>query len=243
MEKRDNTGKRLRRELPAAHAPRRGAFWLGHSHRGGCAVGGAVRSGVPSGRRGLWSIGIAYIAYDTLLLAFVVWQTLPLRRTTPPQPATGGPSVGVLIAAYDEAPVLPATLRALLAQTEPPEEIVVADDGSATTPRRCWKPSSVTAVRRCGCCDCRTAARPPLLNSALLAVDTDVVVTMDADTLPEPDAIAAHPPRLRGRPRPGGGGRRAQSRCAGGRSATGHFSGSRPTSTSATSSPATHGCG
>src|ERR1700739_3260228 len=39
---------------------------------------------------GLWSVGIAYIAYDTLLLAFVLWQTLPLRRPTRTRPTAAG---------------------------------------------------------------------------------------------------------------------------------------------------------
>lgn len=108
---------------------------------------------------GLWSIGIAYIGYDTLLLAFVIWQTLPLRHPGLPRSTSGGPTVGVLIAAYNEAPVLPTTLRALLTQTRPPEEIVVADDGSAddTAARACrtvhvhsaaahWRVAGVVAV-------------------------------------------------------------------------------------------------
>jgi cellulose synthase/poly-beta-1,6-N-acetylglucosamine synthase-like glycosyltransferase len=140
---------------------------------------------------GRWSIGIAYIAYDTLLLAFVMWQTLPLRRPTRPRPSAGGPTLGVLIAAYNEARVLPATLRALLAQTEPPEKIIVADDGSGD--------DTVTVLGAAfgdRCPSLRVLRLPhrgkaAALNSALLAADTDVVVTMDADTLPAPDAIAA----------------------------------------------------
>jgi hypothetical protein len=60
---------------------------------------------------GSWSVGIAYIAYDTLLLAFVMWQTLPMRQAAQRQSASGGPTLGVLIAAYNEASVLPTTLR------------------------------------------------------------------------------------------------------------------------------------
>jgi len=39
-------------------------------------------------------------------------------------------SVGVIVAAHNEAKVLPATIAALLAQTDPPDAIVIADDGS-----------------------------------------------------------------------------------------------------------------
>ena len=140
---------------------------------------------------GLWSIGIAYIAYDTLLLAFVMWQTLPLRHAALPQSPSGGPTLGVLIAAYNEASVLPATLRALLTQTRPPEEIVVADDGSDDDT------AAVLDAEFGDRCPSLRVLRLPhhgkaaALNAALLAVDTDVVVTMDADTLPARDAIAA----------------------------------------------------
>ena len=36
----------------------------------------------------------------------------------------------MIVAAYNEATVLPATLAALLGQDDPPDEIVIADDGS-----------------------------------------------------------------------------------------------------------------
>jgi cellulose synthase/poly-beta-1,6-N-acetylglucosamine synthase-like glycosyltransferase len=140
---------------------------------------------------GLWSVGIAYIAYDTLLLAFVMWRTLPLRHAAQRQSTSGGPTLGVLIAAYNEAPVLPKTLRALLAQTRPPEEIVVADDGSDDDT------AAVLNTEFGAHCPSLRVLRLPhrgkaaALNAALLAVNTDVVVTMDADTLPAPDAFAA----------------------------------------------------
>lgn len=140
---------------------------------------------------GLWSIGIAYIAYDTLLAAFVVWQTLPVRRATRPPPVSGEPTVAVLIAAFNEAPVLPATVRALLAQSNPPEQIVLADDGSA---------DATAAVLAAEFGDRHPSLRrlqlphkgkAAALNAALMTVDTDVVITIDADTLPAPDAIVA----------------------------------------------------
>ena len=140
---------------------------------------------------GLWSIGIAYIGYDTLLLAFVLWQTLPLWRARQPQPTSGSPTVGVLIAAYNEAAALPATLRALLAQTEPPEQIVVADDGSDDDTAAVLKAEFGDRYPSLRLLRLPHHGKAAALNSALLAVDTDVVVTMDADTLPEPDAISA----------------------------------------------------
>ncbi|HEX7907189.1 MAG TPA: glycosyltransferase, partial [Paraburkholderia sp.] len=81
-----------------------------------------------------WSTGIAYVVYDTLLLAFVTWKTLPLMRPTPPlEPdfdARNLPGMGVIVASHNEATVLPVTLAALLRQTHGPAQIVIADDGS-----------------------------------------------------------------------------------------------------------------
>lgn len=144
---------------------------------------------------GLWSIGIAYIGYDSLLLVFVLWQTLPLRRPARPARSAGPtacrPTLAVLIAAYGEAAVLPATLHALLDQTEPPEEIVVADDGSDDDTLAVLDAEfddrypSLTLLRL------PHRGKAAALNSALLAVSTEVVVTMDADTLPAAGAIAA----------------------------------------------------
>ena len=71
-----------------------------------------------------WSTGIAYVVYDTLLLAFVTVKTLPLMRPlTPLDPASDQrslPSMGVIVASHNEAAVLPVTLAALLRQVARP---------------------------------------------------------------------------------------------------------------------------
>ena len=65
-----------------------------------------------------WSTGIAYVLYDTLLLAFVTVKTWPLiRRSLPAHRSVDSatlPSMGVIVAAHNEAGVLPVTLAALL---------------------------------------------------------------------------------------------------------------------------------
>ena len=85
-----------------------------------------------------WATGLAYIAYDTVLLVFVGWQTRALLR--PPPTAVPGArtaeTLAVVVAARNEAAVLPQTIRALLAQAEPPDAIVIADDGSTDASAR-----------------------------------------------------------------------------------------------------------
>jgi glycosyltransferase involved in cell wall biosynthesis len=39
-------------------------------------------------------------------------------------------TIGVVVPAYNRAALLPATLDAIIAQTHPPSEIIVVDDGS-----------------------------------------------------------------------------------------------------------------
>lgn len=143
---------------------------------------------------GMWSVGIAYIAYDTALLAFVLSHTLPMLRAAPAVTTTTLPTLSVLIAAYNEAAVLPTTVRGLLAQTDPPECIVIADDGSdddtaAMLTEQFELPGGRYPTLRW--LRLPRGGKAAALNAALQAVDTDVVVTMDADTLPAPGAIAA----------------------------------------------------
>jgi hypothetical protein len=40
----------------------------------------------------VWAIGIAYILYDTVLLAFTAWNIRDLRAGNPPPLVEGGPS-------------------------------------------------------------------------------------------------------------------------------------------------------
>ena len=155
-----------------------------------------------------WSIGLAYVGYDTVLLAFVFVQTLPLARSrprAPVEPVDGPPvTLGVLVAAHDEAAVLPVTLKALFEQTEAPDLVVVADDGSTDDtaallarefglePPELGRLSAPSPA----CPSLRwlrlpQGGKPAALNQAILLADTELVLTVDADTLLEPDAIAA----------------------------------------------------
>ena len=88
-----------------------------------------------------WTIGLVYISYDSLLLGFMVVssQVAVMRKDRqrkvaptliPPLTAGKRPTLTVLICARNERLVLPECLRALTAQTEPADEIIVLDDGS-----------------------------------------------------------------------------------------------------------------
>ncbi len=151
-----------------------------------------------------WSAGLAYIVYDTLLLAFVFWQTLTLLRPGKACAPEGRlPPVAVLVAAHNEAASLPVTLAALLAQTHPAQTIVIADDGSndATASllqdRYGLVPSPGALSEPSRACPTLRWLRLPhggkarALNVACALIDTELVLTVDADTLLEPGALRA----------------------------------------------------
>ncbi len=150
-----------------------------------------------------WSTGIVYVGYDTLLLGFVFWQTLPLLRLPAAAPDAARPTLGVIVASRNEAGILPRTLDRLFAQTDAPDQIVVADDGSTdgtaallagyglTTPPlgALGRPSSTYPTLRWLRLPHGGKARA--LNQAITQLQTDTVLTVDADTLLHPGAIAA----------------------------------------------------
>ena len=76
-----------------------------------------------------WAPGLVYVAYDLILAAIVFAATRP--AIVAPQTAGPRPTLAAIVAAHNEAAALPPTLRALLAQTDPPDLILIADDGSA----------------------------------------------------------------------------------------------------------------
>ncbi|HEV3105944.1 MAG TPA: glycosyltransferase family 2 protein, partial [Trinickia sp.] len=152
-----------------------------------------------------WSVGIAYVLYDTMLLAFVAFKSLPLLK-----PAAQGPrnvqlpTLGVVVAAYNEAAVLPVTLRGLLEQNSAPAQIVIADDGSTddtaallTREYGLVQPAqgqlSAPSSRYSSLRWLRLphAGKACALNAAITLLDTDMVLTVDADTRLAPDACAA----------------------------------------------------
>ncbi len=152
-----------------------------------------------------WSIGMVYIGYDTALLAFVFWQTRGLARRPPTiLRKRARVSLGVIVAARNEATVLPVTLAALFEQSEPPDLIILADDGSTDETATLLETTFGLVRPKIGTIGAPSALHPSLrwlrlpqggkptaLNAAILLTDTTLVLTVDADTLLERHAIAA----------------------------------------------------
>jgi glycosyltransferase involved in cell wall biosynthesis len=178
--------------------------WVSRMIHGSVLVFWALLLLAPFGLRGVWtwSAGLAYVTYDTLLLIFTFWQTLPLARRRQPAAVVGARvSVGVIVAARDEALVLPTTLAALLGQSDPPDRILLADDGSTDDTSRVLaalyglEPPPLgevdTAREDLHWLRLAGGGKARAMNAALPLIDTDVVITVDADTLLHVDAIAA----------------------------------------------------
>jgi cellulose synthase/poly-beta-1,6-N-acetylglucosamine synthase-like glycosyltransferase len=191
----------------ATQSPRRSpppTPWASTAIHGAVVVLWIALLGAPFGLHGVWvwSAGLVYITYDTLLLVFTFWQTLPLLKGVRTPPAEGARvSLAVIVAARDEALVLPVTLEALLAQSDPPDRILIADDGSTDATAEVLArlygleppplgemaigPGRIHWLRLGG------GGKARAMNTALSLIDEDVVLTVDADTLLEAHAIAA----------------------------------------------------
>ena len=154
-----------------------------------------------------WSAGIVYVCYDTLLILFVFRQSLGLlrpRARPAGAPVTERPQLAAVIAARNEASVLPLTIRRLLEQSDPPDLIVVADDGSTDGTQAAMAqhfglscpPLGRSVETRLANTTLRWlrlthGGKARALNAALPLADADIVLTIDADTLLAQDAIAA----------------------------------------------------
>ena len=157
-----------------------------------------------------WLVGLVYIAYDSVLLSFMVISSrLAVRsrercvRTAPPPGPR--PTVTVLVCARNERLVLPECLRHLHAQTEPADEIIILDDGSTDSMIEWLTREYDLTFERRGNGELGTSKRLPALkvrskpnsgkadtlNQGWQMAQGEIVVTLDADTYVEPGAIAA----------------------------------------------------
>lgn len=150
-----------------------------------------------------WSLGVAYILYDTILLGFTAAQIFKLRQTFSNTPARR-PTLAVIIAAHNEAAVLGTTIAHLRKQQDPPDLIVIADDGSNDSTAEALHRLYGLTPPPLGAISAPAPKLPTLkwarlphagkaraLNQTIRLVDTDLVFTVDADTLLDPGAVRA----------------------------------------------------
>jgi len=138
--------------------------------------------------------GIAFIFVAGILLVggrALIVGVLALIEKLRPEPADHPeyqPEVTVLIPAYNEESVIVDTVRSALASTYPKLEILVIDDGS--------KDRTAELVRAHFSRDSRVRlilqsnhGKPSALNHGLSEAIGEIVVSIDADTIVDPDAV------------------------------------------------------
>lgn len=149
-----------------------------------------------------WLVGIAYIVYESWLTGrlFASSRRAVLTATTTAQ--RGEPvAITVLIAARNERSGMPATLEELARQVRPGDEVLVIDDGS-TDDTLAWLEQAYALVWEGDLA--HSTSHPFLrvqrqpnrgkarsLNTALSLTSAPVVMTIDADTLPDAGALDA----------------------------------------------------
>jgi cellulose synthase/poly-beta-1,6-N-acetylglucosamine synthase-like glycosyltransferase len=155
-----------------------------------------------------WSVGLAYIGYDTFLLGFTAVQLWPLRhvmRSTPPPPGDAPRGrLGAIIAAHNEESSLQVTIDTLAGQDQPPEVILLTDDGSTDASAHVLRTVYGLEPPPIGQISAASPVLPALrwlrlphggkaraLNAAIPLLDTELLLTVDADTLLAPGALRA----------------------------------------------------
>ena len=156
-----------------------------------------------------WAAGVLYVTYDTLLLCYVFLSTRHLLRTSQPAAPAGADRRGarlraaVIIAARNELAALPRTIAALLAQTQALQTILVVDDGSTDGTLRMLRErygvkegaggglEQSSHISNLAWLHRPHSGKALALNAGLAHITADIVLTVDADTILEPDALAA----------------------------------------------------
>ncbi len=132
-------------------------------------------------------VGIALIGARALIIGWLA--LLQRARPRPPERSEFRPSVSVLIPAFNEAEVIVRTVSAALDSDYPRLEIIVVDDGSTDGTSERLRESlggdpHLRLYRQ------SNQGKATALNLALAEVTGEIVVTIDADTVIDRDAIA-----------------------------------------------------
>ncbi len=132
-----------------------------------------------------WAIGFVYVAYDCALQLLLL---LLAYRAVNQVPASGGgpePTLAIIVPCRNEALVLPACVLALRAQLGAADQLLVVDDGSTDGTAAWCQAQGIAVLSKAN------SGKADSLNQAIALVTHDVVVTIDADTVVRPGALAA----------------------------------------------------
>ncbi|MBU6468147.1 MAG: glycosyltransferase [Betaproteobacteria bacterium] len=152
-----------------------------------------------------WSAGIVYVGYDTFLIVFITLTSFPLffkNKKVTELNSTQNVSLGIIVPAFNEAPVLVRTLKSLINQSIPAQKIILADDGSSDHSSRVLKAFLQLEIPQLGQISAPSPLFPNIywlrlphagkantLNQTLPHLYTDLIMTVDADTRLDTEAI------------------------------------------------------
>ncbi|MEU8259096.1 glycosyltransferase [Micromonospora sp. NPDC048999] len=131
------------------------------------------------------AVGVLILARTLLLLVIAIRLARRRRRHRWPWGVTTAP-VSVIVPAYNERAGILGTVRSLVANDHRQIEIIVVDDGSTD--------GTADLVDALGLANVRVIRKPnggkaSALNTGLRYSSHEIIVTVDADTVFEPDAI------------------------------------------------------
>jgi biofilm PGA synthesis N-glycosyltransferase PgaC len=136
----------------------------------------------------LFVLGVGTVVASSLVLSTLA--VVRRRRGAPHVAPTDPPiAVTVLVAAYNEATVIEATLRSLVATTYPVREFLVVDDGSTDGTGDIVERLGLTLDPRIRLVRQPNGRKPAALNTGLRAAASDIIVTVDADTHADPGMV------------------------------------------------------
>lgn len=133
------------------------------------------------------TVALLLLAWDISLGSLIVQRAL---RPLPPKELRSGAPISVLIAAFNEASMIAATLTSVLKQSGVDFEVLVGDDGSSD--------GTSAAVERAFPSEARVRnfrfdhqGKAATLNQLLARAIHPLIVTLDADTELQPQALSA----------------------------------------------------
>ena len=139
------------------------------------------------GMAGIFLLGIALVSARAAIIGLLAMAE-KLRRDPPDRLPDPPPSVSVLIPAYNEEKVIVETVRAALHSDYPDLRVIVVDDGSVDGTGALLD-SNFGSYSRVKIIHQENRGKSAALNRALGEAASDIVITIDADTEVERDAI------------------------------------------------------
>jgi glycosyltransferase involved in cell wall biosynthesis len=115
----------------------------------------------------------------------------PVAPATPTAAHAATPTFSVIIPAYQSAAVIGDAIASVLAQTAPPEEVIVVDDGSTDDLAGAVAAASGEDEARVRIVRIEHAGESAARNAGLAAATSDFVAMLDADDRYEPGFLAA----------------------------------------------------